>query len=267
MYFQEVYKWFQHTDPSPLHHRVQKQYEPGTGDWMLRSPEWASWLDAKQCCLWIHGIPGAGKTVLISHLIEKLREYCEQSPKRKIAHVYYYCYFGRNQDEAYPFVGWLIQKLCRQVDLVPDNLYKIYKHGAQPSLVELLRALAEILDAFEIVYVVVDAIDESNPREDLLKIFRDLVTSPRFNKLQLLALSREYIDIERVMDDISVSVSMANPFVEEDIRLHVQSLLQSNHNFRRWPQHLLDDVVDALSTGAKGMYVALRASLLQQVGH
>jgi hypothetical protein len=174
---------------------------------------------------------------------------------------------ANNQDEAYHFLGWLIQQLCRQADLIPDNLYKIYKHGAQPSLVELLRALAEVLDAFEIAYIVVDAIDESNPREDLLKIFRELVTSLRFNKLQLLASSREYIDIERVMDDISVSVSMANPFVEEDIRLHVQSLLPSNHKFRRWPQQLLDDVVDALSTGAKGMYVALRASLLQRLGH
>ncbi|MCJ1452480.1 hypothetical protein MMC28_002823 [Mycoblastus sanguinarius] len=100
----------------------------------------------------------------------------------------------------------------------------------------------------------VDAIDESNPREDLLKVFQDLVTDSRFEKVQLLASSRDYIDIERVMGEISVSVSMANPFVEEDIRLHVRVTLQSNRKFVRWPQDLLDEVEDTISRGAKGMF-------------
>jgi NACHT domain len=228
---------------------------------MLRSPEWASWLDAKQRCLWIHGIPGAGKTVLMSYLIEQIKQHRDQSQKGKSAYVYYYFYFGHNQDEAVPFLRWLINQLCRQADLVPGNVYKMYKHGGEPSLVELLKALEDILDKFEITYVVADAIDESNPREDLLKVFRDLITDSRFKKLQLLASSREYIDIERVMGEFSVSVSMANPFVEEDIRLHVRSTLQSDPKFRRWPQELLDEVENAVSTGAKGMYVAVHTSL------
>jgi Cdc6-like AAA superfamily ATPase len=228
---------------------------------MLRSPAWASWLDAKQRCLWIHGIPGAGKTVLMSYLIEQIKQHCDQSQKGKSAYAYYYSYFGHNQDEAVPFLRWLINQLCRQADLVSGNVYKMYKHGGEPSLVELLNALEDILDEFEITYVVADAIDESNPREDLLKVFRDLVTDSRFKKLQLLASSREYIDIERVMEEFSVSVSMANPFVEEDIRLHVRSTLQSNSKFRRWPQEPLDEVEDAVSTGARGMYVAVHTSL------
>jgi hypothetical protein len=228
---------------------------------MLRSPAWASWLDATQRCLWIHGIPGAGKTVLMSYLIEQIKQHCGQSQNEKIAYIYYYFYFGHNQDEAVPFLRWLINQLCRQADFVPGKVYKMYKHGGEPSLVELLKALEDILDKFDIIYIVVDAIDESNPREDLLKVLRDLVTDSRFKKLQLLASSREYIDIERVLGEFSVSVSMANPFVEEDIRLHVRSTLQSNSKFRRWPQGLLDEVEDAVSTGARGMYVAVHTSL------
>jgi hypothetical protein len=228
---------------------------------MLRSPDWANWLDAKQRCLWIHGIPGAGKTVLMSYLIEQIKQHCDQSQKGRTAYVYYYSYFGHNQDEAGPFLRWLINQLCRQANFVPGSVYKMYKYGGEPSLVELLKALEDILDKFEITYVIVDAIDESNPREDLLKVFRDLVTDSRFKKLQLLASSREYIDIERVMGEFSVSVPMANPFVEEDIRLHVRSTLQSDPKFRRWPQELLDEVEHAVSTGARGMYVAVHASL------
>ena len=191
----------------------------------------------------------------MSYLIEQVKQHCGQSQKGKIAYVYYYSYYGHNQDEAVPFLRWLLNQLCRQADLVPGNVYKMYKYGGEPSLVELLKALEDILDKFEITYVILDAIDESNPREDLLKVLRDLVTDSRFKKLQILASSREYIEIERVMEEFSVSVSMANPFVEEDIRLHVRSTLQSDPKFRRWPQELLDEVEDAISTGARGMYV------------
>ena len=258
---QEVYKWLQHTDPSPLHHLAQKLYEPGTGDWMLRSPQWATWLEAKQRCLWVHGIPGAGKTVLMSHLITQVQQHCDREQDGKRACVYYYCYYGHGQDEAVPFLRWLINRLCRAADVVPGKVYMMYKHGVEPSLVVLLNALEELLQEFEIAYVIVDAIDESNPREDLLKVFRDLATDPRFERIRLLASSREYIDIERIMEDFSVSLSMANDFVQEDIRIHVRHKLESNPKFTRWSQDLLDEVEETLSTGARGMWVALHTSL------
>ena len=260
---QEVYKWLQHTDPSPLHHRAQKLYEPGTGNWMLRSPEWPAWLQAKQRSLWIHGIPGAGKTVLMSYLITQVKQHCEQLQAGKAACAYYYCYYGHDQDETAPFLRWLVNQLCREANVVPRSVYKMYNHGGEPSLAELLNALEEVLQTFKVAYVMVDAIDESNHREDLLKVFRDFVTDLRFAKIQLLASSREYIDIERVMNDISVSLSMANNFVQEDIRIHVRHKLISNPKFTWWPQDLLDEVEEAVSIGARGMWVALH-TLLQE---
>ena len=189
----------------------------------------------------------------MSYLIEQVKQRCEQSQSGRTAYVYYYCYFGHNQDEAVPFLRWLLNQLCRQADVVPNNVYKMYKYGGEPSLADLLMALENVVDRFEVTYLIVDAIDESNPREDLLKIFRDIITDPRFKKLQLLASSREYIDIEEVMEELSVSVSMANPFVEEDIRLCVRSTMQSDPKFEHWPQTLLDEAENAVSTGARGM--------------
>jgi hypothetical protein len=190
---------------------------------------------------------------LASHLIEKIKEHCEGSKTRKCAYVYYYCYFGHNQEEAAPFLRWTINRLCRQADLIPTCLYKLYKHSGEPSLVELLHALKAILEAFDDAYIVTDAIDESIPRDDLLRVLRDLATDSRFKKVQLLSTSGQYIDIEKVMQQISVSVSMLNPLLDEDIKLYVRSQLHTNPKFKHWPPHLQEEVVEALSAGAKGM--------------
>lgn len=220
---------------------------------MLRSPEWTNWIDEKHRCLWIHGIPGAGKTILMSHLSEQVKKHCRNS--RRVVHTYYYCYFGHNQDEAAHFLGSVLNQLCRQSNLVTTELYELYSTGGEPSLIELLRALEGVLNHFDTIYVIIDALDESIPRDNLLRVLRDLVTDVRFQKIQILASSREYVGIETAMQAISIPVSMSNSFVEEDIRRHVRSLISSNHRFKRWPQDMLDEVEDSVASGAQGMHV------------
>jgi hypothetical protein len=249
----DFYKWLQTTNPSPIHHQACTQYEPKTGDWMLRSPEWNDWIEGKQRCIWIHGIPGAGKTVLASHLIEHIREHCKTMTTKKCGNVYYYCYFGHNQDEAVPLLRWTLHQLCGQAKIIPPCLYQSFQEGEEPRLVDLLRALEAVLDAFDHVYIVIDAVDESMPRENLLRVLRDLGTDSRFQKIQLLATSRRYLDIENEMQEISSNVSMSNPLVDEDIRLYVRAKVDSNTKLKHWPSNLRDEVVEALSSGAKGM--------------
>jgi hypothetical protein len=250
----KVYQWLDGIDPSSLHHRACNQYEAGTGDWVLRSDDWKAWISGKKRALWIHGIPGAGKTVLTSHLIETIKRHCsDETTKKKNACVYYYCYFGHNIDEASPFLKWIVRQLCLIADVVPDKLYKLYKRGESPSLIDLLQVLDEITETFDHIYIILDAIDESTPRLDLLRILRDLITDPRFQKIYVIATSREYIDIEESMKDISSAISMSNPLLDQDIQLFVQAQLQSHPKLRLWPSSVRDMAMEALSTKAKGM--------------
>lgn len=142
---------------------------------------------------------------------------------------------------------------CRQAKTVPHCLNKLYEHGGEPSIAELLSALEEILKYFDGIYLLIDAIGESMPGDDLLKILRDLVPDHCFKKIQLLAISRQYIDIEIVMKPISTEISMMNPLLDEDIRQYVRSKLATNQKFERWPETLVEEVLEALSIKAKGM--------------
>ncbi|KAG5789853.1 hypothetical protein H9Q69_011098 [Fusarium xylarioides] len=250
-----VYEWLTSTDPSPIHNRSRKLYEAGTGSWVLRAQHWTDWLASSTRCLWVHGIPGSGKTILASWLFENVQGYCKRvsTEKSPCVSAYYYCYFGHNQNEAAPFLRWVITQLSRQADVVSTLIHDFFRRGGEPSIAELLDALEQILQSFTSVYIVIDALDESNPRDELLDVIQTLVTDRRFSNLQILVTSREYIDIERALGEVSVSVPMSNELVEEDIRLHVQSILRSNPKFRCWPDDILIEVEDAVSRKAKGM--------------
>lgn len=75
------------------------------------------------------------------------------------------------------------------------------------------------------MYVLLDAVDESMPRGNLLKVVRDLSMDQRLDNIQLLVTSREYIDIETVMSSFSTSLYMSTGLVDEDVQLYVQSQL------------------------------------------
>ncbi|KAH8894321.1 hypothetical protein GQ53DRAFT_839931 [Thozetella sp. PMI_491] len=194
----KIRHWLQQVNPSSNHNTAMKLYESGTGDWVLRSPSWDDWISCKHQGLWIHGIPGAGKTILAAHLAEVVNQICkkEQSGDRRLACVYYYCLHSRNHCETLPFLRWLLSELCHQSGGIPQLVEQLYTNSREPTMEQLLLCLEFILADFDTVFVVIDALDESQPRQALLELAKELVTDARFKKLQILATSREYHDIE-----------------------------------------------------------------------
>ncbi|CAM1505813.1 Fc.00g114500.m01.CDS01 [Cosmosporella sp. VM-42] len=249
----EVCTWFQHTDPSATHNTAQSLYEKGTCDWVLRSEQWKRWLDSQTRCFWIHGIPGAGKTVLAAHLIEEIDGIIE-GKRHKLASVYYYCYHGHDQDEAVPMLRWLINQLCRQMRGIPEPVYTMFRQGRSPSRDDLLCCLSSVLEHFDKVFVTIDALDESKDRENLLSLIEKLMTDHRFLKIQLLATSRQYPDIRATMIKISDAIPMSNELVEVDIKTYVAARMICEPKFHKWPRNLRDEIEERLSRGAKGMF-------------
>jgi len=149
----------------------------------------------------------------------------------------------------------VIKRLCRQSGVVPDCLEKLFRDGREPSLADLLQVLEAVLQEFETIYVIIDAVDESTPREDLRRIIRDLATDARFQTARVLVTSREYVDIENVMSGISSLISMRNPVLDEDIRTFVTSQLFANRKLKRWPANIQLEALKSLSSKAKGMDV------------
>ena len=120
---------------------------------------------------------------------------------------------------------------------------------------DLIVALGAILRSYNRVYLVIDALDESLERERILNLLVSVLDDHACQKLQLLAMSRKELDIERVLLGVSVNISLSNSHVDEDIRVYIQNTLRDNHKFSRWPVELRREIEGALVKGAKGMYV------------
>ena len=204
--------------------------------------------------MWFYGIPGAGKTILLSYMVEDVKLHCKtQSDKSSIC-IYYYCYFGRNQDESAHLVRWAVSQLARNTQYIPEGIVEILQKGEQPSLSALMDALSELSSRLNRVYLLIDALDESAPRAGLLRVLQQL-GADRFSNIKVIATSREESDIKRALDDISLSVSLSNQYVDEDIATYVRSSVASNPRLRDYPVDLKEEIERALVEGARGMSV------------
>ncbi|EEU38844.1 uncharacterized protein NECHADRAFT_11175, partial [Fusarium vanettenii 77-13-4] len=92
----EILDWLAGIDYGPQQSYYLKRRQPGTGQWLLNSAEFKTWVETKKQTLFCPGIPGAGKTILTSIVVEELTAYFETDQNVGVAYVY--CDFQR-QDE------------------------------------------------------------------------------------------------------------------------------------------------------------------------
>jgi len=228
-------------------------HEPHTGQWLTRSPEYIGWKTFSIRFLWLHGIPGAGKTVLLSHIAEDIRHYCLARQADAFGFAYYYCHFSRGQDEAPHLLRWVIGQLCRQINGIPPEVKQLFREGTQPSISQLLGVLAVVIQSFSRVYLAIDALDESSKRDEILKLLVRIAKDEKFQRILLLATSRKELEIERMLSNVTTDMSLSNSYVDEDIKSFIDNKLSEDYQFSRWPQNLKLEIESALVKGANGM--------------
>lgn len=196
------------SDPSTLHIERTKLREPDTCEWMTNCTLWQDWLGGGSSSpggcrrfLWIHGLPGSGKTILASYLNDKVAVHCGAK-----GNSYYYCLHEHNRDETVPFLRYVIRDFCFQLGrFVPEELRTMwqYKRLGVAELQECLRVVTkEFFRRFsKRTYIIVDAVDESvAPRELFLKVLTSIGKDPVFSHVSLLMTSRDEPDIRDAID-------------------------------------------------------------------
>jgi len=62
---EKVLDWLRCVDPTVKHLASRRLHQPGSNHWVLKEEDFTQWRDNMGHTLWLHGIPGAGKTSMI----------------------------------------------------------------------------------------------------------------------------------------------------------------------------------------------------------
>jgi len=80
----KILDWLTKTDYGPQQNDYIKRRQPGTGQWLLDSAEFQTWLKTERQTLFCPGIPGAGKTIITSIVVEHLQTDFQAKPTERV---------------------------------------------------------------------------------------------------------------------------------------------------------------------------------------
>ncbi|EPE31376.1 ankyrin repeat protein [Glarea lozoyensis ATCC 20868] len=60
----KIIRWLSTTDPSSNFHSGCEGHQSTSGSWVLNHTSYKNWSQSPNSFLWLHGIPGCGKTTL-----------------------------------------------------------------------------------------------------------------------------------------------------------------------------------------------------------
>jgi ankyrin repeat domain-containing protein 50 len=251
-----ILQWLATTDPTTNHNAARDKHEPTTGSWLLESEGFRSWRDSANEFLWLHAIPGAGKTIICSTVIEHVTLHSGTTHR----YAYYYFDFSDpKKQRVSEMLKSLISQLSSQsVRLLGDvdSLYEDCGQGLkEPSIKGLVQLLTSLLKNAH-SYIIIDALDECTDREDFYPILRRLREGAGFS---LLITSRKEVDIDRAFNPtespslVNHTIDIQHEAVSFDVRLHVRASLAKVPRLRNWPDAIKKEIEDTLANGAHGM--------------
>ncbi|KAH6838311.1 vegetative incompatibility protein HET-E-1 [Alternaria alternata] len=110
----KIFSWLSAPDPSTNYHKAHKQRQAKTGLWLLESAKFSEWKERAASRLWLYGIPGCGKTILSSTVVENLLQYCHDDTSMVMAYFYFDFNDTQKQDPELMLRSLLCQLVQRR---------------------------------------------------------------------------------------------------------------------------------------------------------
>ncbi|KAH6646797.1 hypothetical protein BKA67DRAFT_496362, partial [Truncatella angustata] len=242
---------------------IEARY-PGSGRRLLESEAYTTWKKGDNSFLWLHGIPGCGKTILASTVIEDLQKNQSQSALQTLLYFYFDFTDSRKQLFENTLRSLVWQIYCRNENSRQhlNSLYSSTCRGGkeQPSFDSLQRTFTEMMGNLEEVWIVLDALDECETRNKLLSWIRNIAqdSSAQVN-IRLLVTSRPEQDImtaiQRHASDEQI-IAISHNLLESDIRNYVQARVREHEGLSRWRgyKEIQDQIEASLLEKANGMF-------------
>lgn len=235
----KIEHWLSPPDPSTNFNKALQQRHKGSGLWLLQSDGFLKWRTQPNSFLWLHGIPGCGKTILSSTIIEQLGTIL---PSQTI--LYYYFDFSDTAKQTLDkMMRSLIYQFYYKDEKISQPLYSLFafcKDGQRQSTTEeLCNVFFEMVKQIEEIWIVLDALDECSTRrgpatKGILLWIREILNTEQKN-VHLLVTSRPEQDIESEITEFSQKdniIAIKSSLISDDIRAYIHARVRENSGLR-----------------------------------
>ncbi|VUC26892.1 unnamed protein product [Clonostachys rosea] len=245
------------------HKSVHDRRTKDTGEWLLSTPKFRQWETDESCpvtLLYGSLVAGAGKTFLISRVIDHIRKRLEGSePNCGLA--YFYCDrndIGRRQPIAIlsSFVRQLASPFGRtnEVHQYIQALDKKLRSECLKMDLQLCQdALIELVASYKCSTIVLDALDECDEqtRSQLMRCLNE--TLSRCRNLKVFISSRTEYDIKRFFNS-QPTITIRATDNQNDIESFVRQKLSSDVHWNNLDAELQKEAQATLFAKSKGMF-------------
>ncbi|KAJ9139419.1 WD40 repeat-like protein [Pleurostoma richardsiae] len=196
--------------------------------WILDNPDFRRWRsDAEHRLLWIKGDPGKGKTMLLCGIIDEVKS------TSSVLLSFFLCQATDARiNNANAVLRGLIYVLVHQKPSLLSYVRKRYDEAGKPlfedvnAWVALSEIFSDILQdpVLEDACIVIDALDECVT--DLPRLLEFIARSTSFCRAKWIVSSRNWRDIEEVLDNTTQKVRLCLELNESSISAAVETYIQ-----------------------------------------
>ena len=205
-------------DPSERQRKAFNMRREGTGKWFLESEQFLCWVaNEKKQTLLCTGVPGAGKTVLASIVIDHLEKKFANNDGVAIT----YLYFDYRQQLEFPdLLSVLLRQLLQGNPGLYGTISDMYRRHEHDRLSEeaVQKELVLVISLCSEVFIVIDALDEcldvSVHRKFLIWIQKLLVFNKHTNIKVLATTRHEDYFANVVFKDLMLEIKASREDIE-----------------------------------------------------
>jgi hypothetical protein len=248
-----ILAWLSPIDHASQQHDKISSQQAGTCGWFIESEKYKAWLQAtSEQTLFCPGIPGAGKTVLLSVVVADLWQ--RHSQGGDVATAFFFCDFKRQNEQT---VNGILMSLLKQLvesraclSQSVQDLYTAAQEGrGRPLHAGIVKAIQKEVQYYAKVFILVDALDECDVNAEILSVLFDLQAKCGF---KFFATSRHVPEIANRFEGTGVIAVHAS---RGDVQMYLDAQIRSRPKLAKLDHTLQEEIKSRIVESVEGMQV------------
>ncbi|RDW68740.1 uncharacterized protein DSM5745_08500 [Aspergillus mulundensis] len=245
----EILEWLSPEDYSSQQNDCISTREPGTAQWVFDAPEFKHWMESEGQVLFCPGIPGAGKTIIASTVIDYLQRSFSDDTDIGLAYVYLN-YKRHEAQQLDQLLASLLRQLSETQSALPESVRELYNKRPmkRPSADALQKTILNIATTYSRSFIVIDALDECQAADRCRDQFISAILALQSQgHVSILTTSRPIPDIAEQFRDSAVLEIRAR---SEDIQMYIdRRIAKSGKPILRTHSKVIKDEISKVVEG------------------